>query len=463
MAAFLPPAAPLYAPPPDSLSAAAYPRQGMRQYTAGANATLAPGRWTVALLAGVDGYRLSHVAESTGPFPASVDPTLRSGTGAGDRATLRASGSTRLLESANATADLNVALEHAMLRQQSSVATPHAAPPGDWPSADTQRMVSWRHDTGLMAQASGAWRNTLFATAGLRVERNDALAGIGELSTLPMLGAAWVRALGPAELKLRAAYGRGIRPPSVPARESMRVGERGFLGMQLEPEVQTGFELGAELYLERRLSLQLTRFDQRATGLIQDVVVALDSVSRDGHPEQHVRYMPQNVGAVTNRGWEMQATARRGPLSLSGAFSLVDSRVRAVAAGYGGDLRPGDRMLAVPGRTAGLTAEWAGARWTGAVTASRAWDWINYDRLALAGAFSAQNADWHRFSGDSLRAFWRHYDGSTSVRATATRQVTPSVWLVVTGDNLLGGQLGEPDNLTIRPGRTMTVGIRTSF
>jgi len=34
---------------------------------------------------------------------------------------------------------------------------------------------------------------------------------------------------------------------------------------------------------------------------------------------------------------------------------------------------------------------------------------------------------------------------------------------VVTGDNLLGGQLGEPDNVTIRPGRSMTVGIRTSF
>jgi iron complex outermembrane receptor protein len=344
------------------------------------------------------------------------------------------------------------------------MALPRPPPPGEhWPSADTQRLVSWRHDTGVLAQASGAWRNTLFGTAGVRMERNDALGGTGELSTLPMLGAAWVRSLGAAELKLRAAYGRGIRPPAVPARESMRVGEHGFIGVPLEPEVQTGFEVGAELYLERRLSLQLTRFDQRATGLIQDVVVALDSVTRGGHTEQHVRYQPQNVGAVTNRGWEMQATVRRDALSLSGAFSLVDSRVRAVAPGYGGELRPGDRMLAVPGRTAGLTAEWTGAGWTGTLTASRAWDWINYDRLALAGAFSEAGSDWRRFSGNSLRAFWRHYDGSTNVRATATRQVTPSVWLLVTGDNLLGGQLGEPDNVTIRPGRSLTVGIRTSF
>ncbi|HEX8244617.1 MAG TPA: TonB-dependent receptor plug domain-containing protein, partial [Longimicrobium sp.] len=173
--------------PQDSISAAVYPRQGMRQYTAGASARLAPGRWTVSLLAGVDGYRLSHVAENTGPFPASLDPTLRSGTGAGDRATLRAAGTRRMLENANATADVTVALEHAVLRQQSAVSMPRPeAEAGErWPRADPQRLVSWRHDTGLLAQASGAWRNTLFGTAGVRVERNDALGGTGELSTLP--------------------------------------------------------------------------------------------------------------------------------------------------------------------------------------------------------------------------------------------------------------------------------------
>jgi len=299
----------------------------------------------------------------------------------------------------------------------------------------------------------------------MRVERNDAFGGGSELSTLPMLGAAWVRTFGLAEVKLRAAYGRGIRSPHVPARDNLRVYEpHGFGGAYvLGPEAQAGFELGAELYSQRGVSLQLTRFDQRATGLIQDVVTAVDSVVRDGHPERHVRYLPQNVGAVTNRGWEMQAGLRRGPLSLTGALALVDSRVERVAAQYGGDLQPGDRMLAVPARTAGLTAEWAAERWSGSLTASRAWDWINYDRLALAAAFGANAADWRQFSGAQLRTFWRRYDGSTNLRATATRQVTPTVWLLLTGDNLLGRQLGEPDNVTIRAGRTLTLGIRTSF
>ena len=35
--------------------------------------------------------------------------------------------------------------------------------------------------------------------------------------------------------------------------------------------------------------------------------------------------------------------------------------------------------------------------------------------------------------------------------------------LLLTGENLLGGQLGEPDNVTIRPGRTVTAGLRASF
>jgi iron complex outermembrane receptor protein len=444
--------------------------QGMRQYTAGVNAAIAPaGRWTFNLLAGIDGYRLNRVADTTGPFPAALDPTLRAGSGAGDRATLRAGGSTRLLGDregdGDATADLSIAVEHSVLREQTTVAMAHPPEPGEpWAREGTEELVRWRHDSGALAQVSGAWRNTLFGTAGVRLERNDALGGAGELSTLPMLGAAWVRALGANELKLRAAYGRGIRPPSVPARENLRVDYHGpTTGVVLEPEAQSGFEFGAELYLKRGASFQLTRFDQRASGLIQDVVADFQTTTRDGRAERHVRYVPQNLGSITNRGWEMQGRWRGGPLSLTGALSFVDSRVRSVAPGYAGDLREGDRMLAVPARTAGLTAEWAGDGWTGALTASRAWDWINYDRAALATAFAHPGADPRGFMGEALRAYWRGYNGSTNLRATGSRQVAPRVWFVATGDNLLGRQLGEPDNVTIRPGRTLTIGIRTSF
>ncbi|HEU0016081.1 MAG TPA: TonB-dependent receptor, partial [Longimicrobium sp.] len=323
-------------------------------------------------------------------------------------------------------------------------------------------VVQWLGNTGLLAQAGGAWRETWFATGGLRLESNDQLEA-GSVAVLPMLGAAWVGALGPgADLKLRAAYGRGIRAPRTPAREHQRTREWN-LPLPLDPESQSGLEVGAELYLGHAFRVQATRFDQRASGLAQDVVVGTDTVQHRGRQVERPRYELQNVGAIDNRGWEMQARLERGPLALSTALTLVDSRVRRVAALYTGDLRPGDRMLAVPARTLGVAAEWNAGAWTAALSASRAWDWINYDRLVLAEAWAAAGPEREELSGDRLRDFWRAYDGDTEVGATVTAEVRPGLRLLLTGENLLGSQLGEPDNVTIRAGRTLTFGIRASF
>jgi iron complex outermembrane receptor protein len=232
----------------------------------------------------------------------------------------------------------------------------------------------------------------------------------------------------------------------------------------LDPEVQTGIESGIELYVGELFTLQATRFDQRATGLIQNVAVAIDTQLRSGAAERRIRFRLENVGEITNRGWELQAALRRGALGLKGTFTTVDSRVRTVSDGYVGDLRPGDRMLAVPARTASLGATWTSARWTTALTATRAAEWINYDRVALARAYASSDGMQQRdVTGWRLRSFWRPYDGETHVRLSGSREVGRGLELVVVGDNLLGGQLGEPDNLTIRQGRTISGGLRASF
>jgi iron complex outermembrane receptor protein len=137
--------------------------------------------------------------------------------------------------------------------------------------------------------------------------------------------------------------------------------------------------------------------------------------------------------------------------------------VRRLAVGYLGDLRAGDRVLGVPARTASLTAEWEGSGWSGALTATRAWDWINYDRLAIATQFARDSTHRMRFTGAALRSFWRAYDGDTDLRATLSRQVRPGIWLVGKGENLLGTQVGEPDNLTIRAGRSLLFGVKAEF
>ena len=168
----------------------------------------------------------------------------------------------------------------------------------------------------------------------------------------------------------------------------------------------------------------------------------------------------QNVGEITNRGWELESAVTAGQFSLSSTMSLVDSRVRRVALDYRGDLEPGDRMLAVPARTGGLTTSWTTRRWSASITATRAENWVNYDGLALAAAAATSTGP---IVGEQLRNFWRAYRGITRIDASATRQLFGGLTFVLSGRNLLDVQRGEPDNITVVPGRTLTAGLQATF
>ena len=94
-------------------------------------------------------------------------------------------------------------------------------------------------------------------------------------STLPMFGAVFVQDLGRAALKLRVAYGKGIRPAETTIRTTSWMGMRGSEGASnLSPEEQSGVEAGVDLLVGRTLGFHLTRFDQLASGLIQPVAVS---------------------------------------------------------------------------------------------------------------------------------------------------------------------------------------------
>jgi iron complex outermembrane receptor protein len=453
------------------------PTQSVRQYTLSTSAAFATeGPWTHSILAGVDGYALNNVADAIGPLTSAVDSALRAARGNGDRFTLRESSVARF-GTDDAPGTLTLGVEHSVLRQASTYTI--RMPGGQYPTARDALRETWNHNTGLISQVSMSWRDAIFATGGLRLERNDAFSGSNRYPLLPMAGLAVVRSVGPVEMKWRAAYGKGIRPPQTPARSAASgyAGNNGYNGSAgsgsvmgvlpaLDPEVQAGYEGGLELYFGRALSLQLTRFDQDVTGLIQNVAVAVDTFARAGSLERRMRYQLQNVGEITNTGWEFQGNLTQGPFTLAGSLNSVDSRVRTLANGYQGDLRPGDRMLTVPARTGTLTFSYLGDRWFASLGATRAMDWINYDRLSLATSFATSNGYTMKdrdLTGANLRSFWKAYDGDTHLRLTGSRDLTRGVALLLTGDNLLGGQLGEPDNVTIRPGRTITAGLRASF
>jgi iron complex outermembrane receptor protein len=456
----------------------------LRQYTVGVNAQLKPmGNWRHSFVAGIDGYRLSGPGtDGSSLLRSGLDAASIELPAGADRISLRASSVVRLSDSDRAATTLTLGAEHTMLRQMSDLWTAAAAPlaepvtmrgrdgssldrsgpgagegamsyeehppePNDpAPLPDAEGLAERRSNTGVSAQLDMALDDRFFLTGGLRMERIAAGDLTARLVALPMLGAGVVGRQGDLTVKLRGAYGKGVRAPR--SATTFAYGPRAMMMASiLVPEEQRGTEAAVELYFGRALSLQVTRFDQLASGLAQRVSIP----SRSGRSEMQL----QNVGEIMNRGWEFEQSLRLGALSLGSTLSLVDSRVRAVAGGYQGDLRAGDRMLDVPALTAGVTVGYQMRHTAATVGVSHARDWISYDMLALQSTEGV--------SGAGLRDYWRQYDGMTRLRASLSRDLGRGMHLVLSGDNLLDIQRGAPDNATILPGRTTTLTLRAAF
>ena len=457
--------------------------QSVRQYTLGATASVvADDRWTRTVVVGLDGYRLTNASDDGTPFPSATDSALVAARGGADRGTMRVSAVGQFGEREGTSGTLTFSAEHSTMRQQMTVPawadpmTQKGPPPGGstgssgtWPETVA---TGWRSNTGFTAQGSLALRDAAFVTGGLRLEHAGTIDGASKLAMLPMLGAAVVRDYANATLKVRGAYGRGIRAPSLPVRDATWMGAYGrALPSDLDAESQSGIELGADLFVGRRLAVHATRFDQLASGLIQPVAIAVEGGygstgpggGTSGRRARRFAYELQNVGEIENTGWELEAHSTVGRLTLGGTLSLTESRVRPLSNIYSGDLRRGDRMLEVPARTASLSAAWSAQRWHASLGLSRASDWINYDRLALADSLSRSTIEAADFVGADLRKYWIRYDGVNRLRASFSREVTRGLTFVLTGENLLGAQQGEPDNVTVLPGRTLTAGLKARF
>ena len=435
-------------------------RQSVREFTMGASGIFSQSpRWTHSAVAGVDGYILESGAVVDGAFPSPLDSALRAATGSALRTTLRASSVGQFGDQSGTAATVTLAAEHSFVRDETVTTSAFSRTGVGVRTNDRYAVSESRTNAGLIGQVSASFHELLFLTGGLRIERNTGLVGIGEIATLPMLGASVVRSFGIGTLKLRAAYGRGIRPPQTSNRSGLLLGLSGTPS----PEEQTGIEAGADFFFGRSAALHATRFDQRASGLIQPVSVYNGSAINDPSHYRRLVYELQNVGAITNRGWELSGSVGDGPWSFGGTFSQVDSRVRKLASLYTGDLRPGDRMLEVPSRTFGMNAGYAKGRFSMSWRVSRASDWINYDRLSLLSEFAGGKSEPGEFVGSGLRSYWKQYSGVTRVGGRLGLSVGRGMSLMLDGENLLDEQRGEPDNITVLPGRTLSAGLRVKF
>lgn len=452
--------------------------QSVRQYTVGTTTTFMPNaRWTHTLVAGADGYQMNGVATQGTSVRVRADSLMPLAHSASDRTTLSLRSVARFGSEDGNQTTLTIGAEHAATRQE---LTTHDEERGNDLSLRATSLAEvtsmWSNTAGLLAQVNSSLHNDLFFSAGGRVERTTGFSSPARVSLLPMLGAAYIRERDGQMLKLRASYGKGIRPSTSALRSAtwMSGQNSGLLSnteshlllsslRNLEPESQSGIEFGADVSFGRSLGFHVTRFDQHATGLIQAVGLPTATRLVGPHTEQGIAYELQNVGAITNRGWELQTTSMIGRLSLVAGASLVDSRVQHVAQRYGGELRAGDRMLEVPARTFSLQATYTTARWSMSGGASRASDWINYDQLRLAEQRLTPGFDANMVTGGRLRDYWRTYDGATRLRGNVSYALSHGLTVIMSGENLLNLQRGEPDNITVIPGRTLTAGIRTRF
>lgn len=429
-------------------------QESVREYTLASSAAIVGSdRWTHTIVAGIDGYRLSNIESNLAPIPSGADSALRAAEGGADRATLRASSTAQWSASSLAHGKLTFSAEHTTLRASTLAQDAHLLST----NYDSRLVDAWQNTTSFSSELDVNAASAFYLTGGLRLERDSRLQTAEHFAALPMLGTAIVEDAGPFMIKLHGAYGRGIRPPTTLTHAAItRIPLRTDA---LGAEMQSGIEAGVDLSMSRALTLRVTRFDQRASGLIQQVAIGADTQLT----ARHMLWSLQNVGEITNRGWELESSSEISRLMLTGTFSAVDSRVRRLAAGYTGDLRTGDRMLQVPARTASLTASWNARHWFASVGGSRAFDWTNYDEVAYSRDYLGASRPAHGLLGSSLRQYWRRYDGALRLRANVSRDLRDNMSVEISADNLLGYQLDEPDNATVLPGRTVMTGFRFKF
>ena len=434
--------------------------QRLRLYAAGSTLTLAPGgHWTYTVTTGVDGYTLENVANDHTAVPSIADTELRNASGAATRGTLRASALTTIGAPENASATLTFGAERSDLWDKTLRERLDNSGSGSFERFEN----SHSNSSALLGHAVVGLRDATFFTMGLRGERIAQPTGRTQHAVLPLAGVALIEEFSGGSIKWRASYGRGIRSSHAPSRLTQ---ETKLLvdNPNLAPEEQSGVELGADLRIGRSFGFQITGFDQVVSGLVQLVPVRRPGGSRGPGSADDLWFQLQNVGQVSNRGFETNASLALGAMTLNGTATFVGSRVVRTVFGYGGELKAGDRMLAVPARTLAGTTSYVGPRgFHISATISRASDWINYDRLAIARALMGKELDYWDIPADTLRQFWTKYPGATRLRSSLSVDAWRGTVVSVTGENLLGYQRGEPDTITIVPGRTVTLGVRARF
>lgn len=178
---------------------------------------------------------------------------------------------------------------------------------------------------GAYAQEKLAWRDRIYLTAAVRGDDNSAFGQDFKLIYYPSVSLSWVineESFFPktdllSSLRLRSSYGQsGQRPgfrnaityyTSVAYRNNGQDVGGVTIGapvgnVNLKPERSAEYELGFDAgFLSDRVSLELTRYDKTTTDAL---------IQRTLPPSTGAASRFENLGKVTNKGWEATLNAQ---------------------------------------------------------------------------------------------------------------------------------------------------------
>jgi iron complex outermembrane recepter protein len=414
--------------------------QRARQATAGVTlrARSAPG-WSHALTVGHDRAVLSVRPERL-PNHSPPDSMLGVARGTTDRTTVRHATHVRAAAPASLVADLMVGADAARLRH--APAEERVGPGGGAEGTAYPAIV--RDNAGAFARAELHHGHAVRLSAGVRAEHGSTFGRDRRVAWLPAVGAAAGHSVGPVSARLRAAWGRAARPPWPAAEEPVLRGAGLRGNPALAPETQQGREVGLDVRVDSRVALRVTRFDQRVDGLIQNVIVERNPTV----------FQPQNLGSITNRGWEAELDVAVGPLAVELRHAAVDSRVRTLSPAYFGELLPGDRVPEVPAGMLSISAGLEGDGTAATLTLIRVGAWQSYDWLRIYRDRRDQNM------ADVMREYRIDYPPLLRLDAALSRRLSPRLSLLLRADNLGGSRRAGRDNLEAAPGRAFSFGVQ---
>ena len=211
-------------------------------------------------------------------------------------------------------------------------------------------------NSGYYGELVVDYKDKLFITFGERVEQNEFFGKDYGTHYSPRIGFSYVYNFAGIIIKSRGAWGRGgINPPkamqALPSESDYSIN----LGNpDLRPERQSGYEVGSDLYFGDNFFVEVTYFDQ----LFLDGVANDRSIDDLYTAKEEYRYI--NLGQIINKGWEVAARTRIGPLDINANFSIIDSRwgkdsIRQNDSQYEGYFDEGVRRNDVPQSTGNIS------------------------------------------------------------------------------------------------------------